>query len=73
MDVHTYRCCSRPGGHAVQRISRGTIITNTVVARILASLLDMIYKQHTQKQAAGQNNRQLSNSAVGMLLQYNKL
>lgn len=47
-------------------------LPNTVVARILASLLDMMYKQHTQKRAAAQNNRLLYNSAVGMLLQDNK-
>lgn len=41
VDVHTHRCCSRPGGHAVQRISRGTTLAsspNTVGARNQAGL-----------------------------------
>lgn len=38
MDVHTHRCCSRPGGHAVQRTSRGTSLT---------SLLDGQNEAHT--------------------------
>lgn len=66
MDVHAHRCGSRPGGHAVQRISRGTaLFLSTVGAGI------QTYPQHTlaEKPDAAGDESLLCNSAVEILPQ----
>lgn len=45
VDVHTHCCCSRPGGHAVQGISRGTTLVS-LDAINQAGWLEIIYQQH---------------------------